>query len=189
MISIITPVLNEEKNVRPFLSHIDSLDGDFELILVDGGSGDRTVEEIRKRKDSFNRTITILETCRGRGAQMRGKHNPLGRLLERFSADVTRWTGGTSAFAGSLDLSVYYGLTNTIHLGGRLRSYDVDGFVVGIIIGTELDALGRLKRCGSARSENSLLPRTNPFARGASGRIARARRCPPKDRQRYNAPY
>ena len=70
MISIITPVLNEEENIRPFLSHLDSLDGGFELILVDGGSSDRTVEEVRKWKDSFNRTIMILGTCRGRGIQM-----------------------------------------------------------------------------------------------------------------------
>lgn len=29
-------------------------------------------------------------------------------------------SGSTSAFAGALDLSVYYGLTNTFHVGGRL---------------------------------------------------------------------
>lgn len=29
----------------------------------------------------------------------RPKHNRVGHLLERFSAIVTRWTGGTSAFA------------------------------------------------------------------------------------------
>ncbi len=28
MISIITPVLNEEENIRPFLIHLESLDGD-----------------------------------------------------------------------------------------------------------------------------------------------------------------
>jgi rSAM/selenodomain-associated transferase 2 len=70
MISIITPVLNEEENIRPFLSHIDSLEGDFELILVDGGSSDLTVEEARKWGDSFNHELTILGTDRGRGKQM-----------------------------------------------------------------------------------------------------------------------
>lgn len=70
MISIITPVLNEEINIRPFISHLDSLEGDFELILVDGGSSDRTIEEVRKWRDSFNHDLTILGTDRGRGTQM-----------------------------------------------------------------------------------------------------------------------
>jgi hypothetical protein len=31
-------------------------------------------------------------------------------------------SGSTTAFAAGLDLGVYYGLTNTLHLGGRLRA-------------------------------------------------------------------
>jgi len=30
-------------------------------------------------------------------------------------------SGGTTAFAGALDVSAYYGLTNSFHVGGRLR--------------------------------------------------------------------
>jgi rSAM/selenodomain-associated transferase 2 len=70
MISIITPVFNEEENLKPFLAHLDSLEGDFELILVDGGSSDRTVEEAQKRRDDFNHDLKILGTGRGRGTQM-----------------------------------------------------------------------------------------------------------------------
>lgn len=88
MISIITPVLNEEKNIRYFLSNLDSLDGDFELILVDGGSSDRTAEEVRNCRDSLNRTITILETCRGRGIQMnKGADSAKGDILLFLHAD------------------------------------------------------------------------------------------------------
>ncbi len=82
IISIITPVFNEEKNVKPFLAHLDSLDGDFELILVDGGSSDRTVEEARKWRDSFSHDLKILETCRGRGTQMnKGAEAAQGDIL------------------------------------------------------------------------------------------------------------
>lgn len=70
MISIITPVFNEEKNIKSFLVHLDSLEGDFEFILVDGGSSDRTIEEAQKWKDSFNHHIIILEAGRGRAIQM-----------------------------------------------------------------------------------------------------------------------
>lgn len=90
MISIITPVLDEEKNIIPFLSHLDSLDGDFELILVDGGSSDRTVEEARKWRDHFTRTITILGTCRGRGTQMnKGAYAAQGDILLFLHADCS----------------------------------------------------------------------------------------------------
>ena len=40
MISIITPLLNEEGYIEPFISHLRELQGDFELILVDGKSSD-----------------------------------------------------------------------------------------------------------------------------------------------------
>lgn len=70
MISIITPVFNEEKNIKPFMSHLGSLEGDFELIMVDGGSSDRTVEEVKKCIDSFNHKFLLLISERRRATQM-----------------------------------------------------------------------------------------------------------------------
>ncbi len=90
MISIITPVFNEEQNIKPFLAHLDSFDGDFELVLVDGGSSDRTVEEARKWRDSFNKNLTILETCRGRGIQMnKGADSAQGDILLFLHVDCS----------------------------------------------------------------------------------------------------
>lgn len=70
MISIITPVLNEKKLIKPFFNHLNQLEGDFELILVDGGSIDGTVNEINKEKDIFKHKLHLLETHQGRGHQM-----------------------------------------------------------------------------------------------------------------------
>ena len=70
MISIITPVLNEEEFVGPFLFHLNNLDDDFELILVDGGSTDRTIEQIRECFTSFRHRFELVETKKGRGYQM-----------------------------------------------------------------------------------------------------------------------
>jgi len=70
MISIITPVLNEEEFVGPFLFHLNNMDDDFELILVDGGSTDRTIDQIRKCLTSFRHRFELLETKKGRGYQM-----------------------------------------------------------------------------------------------------------------------
>lgn len=70
MISIITPVFNEEQNINPFMAHIGSLEGCFELILVDGGSSDRTMEEAKDCMDKFSHGFKILEAERGRAIQM-----------------------------------------------------------------------------------------------------------------------
>lgn len=54
MISIIIPVLNEEKNLSRLLHQLTQLEGTvpYEVIVVDGGSQDQTVA-IAKRRRSF----------------------------------------------------------------------------------------------------------------------------------------
>lgn len=90
LISIITPVFNEERNIRPFLTHIGSLEGDFELILVDGGSSDRTLDEVQECQDGFSRMLKILETSRGRAIQMnKGAKVAKGDILLFLHVDCT----------------------------------------------------------------------------------------------------
>ena len=52
--SIIIPIYNEEKNIPSLLANLSQLEGDFELIFVDGGSQDQTVDLLREfiRDDS-----------------------------------------------------------------------------------------------------------------------------------------
>ena len=88
MISIITPVLNEEKNIKPFLSNLGSLEGDFELILVDGGSRDNTVQVAQNCR--FTRRLIILESDRGRAIQMnKGAEMSEGDILLFLHADCS----------------------------------------------------------------------------------------------------
>ncbi len=90
MISIITPVFNEEINIKPFLAHLNSLEGDFELILVDGGSRDRTIIEAQDCINDFSHKMKILETCRGRAIQMnRGAKVAKGDILLFLHVDCT----------------------------------------------------------------------------------------------------
>ncbi|VVB87684.1 Glycosyl transferase family 2 [uncultured archaeon] len=82
MISIITPILNEEGYVRPFLIHLNKVQGDFELILVDGGSTDGTLKEVENCRNEFHGKLRLLIAERGRAIQMnKGAEAARGDIL------------------------------------------------------------------------------------------------------------
>lgn len=63
MISIIVPVLNEENTIRENLESLVRLSGNKEIIVVDGGSCDKTV-------DIAKNYATVINSPRGRARQM-----------------------------------------------------------------------------------------------------------------------
>jgi rSAM/selenodomain-associated transferase 2 len=69
-ISIITPVLNEEDMITPFLDYLTGLHGSFELIVVDGGSTDLTCAVVRDNIGRFPKTLHLLSSETGRSFQM-----------------------------------------------------------------------------------------------------------------------
>ena len=90
MISIITPVLNEKSFIRPYLKHINHINGNFELIIVDGGSSDGTLQEIKENQKIFKHKLRILETYQGRGNQMnKGASIAEGDILLFLHIDST----------------------------------------------------------------------------------------------------
>ncbi len=81
MISVVIPAFNEEHIIRGTLEHVRSMAGEYEIIVVDGGSADRTVEAARV----YGRTI---KSVRGRAAQMnRGATAANGDVLFFLHAD------------------------------------------------------------------------------------------------------
>lgn len=88
MISIVTPILNEEKQITSFLSNLKDLEGVFETILVDGGSSDHTLDEVARSIDGFCHPIRFLQSDRGRAIQMnRGAEEARGEILLFLHSD------------------------------------------------------------------------------------------------------
>ena len=65
MISVVIPVLNEANTIRACLSSITSSAIPTEVIVVDGGSRDRTMDLVRAFPD-----VMPLKSPQGRGRQM-----------------------------------------------------------------------------------------------------------------------
>ncbi|GFN35012.1 TIGR04283 family arsenosugar biosynthesis glycosyltransferase [Tepidimicrobium xylanilyticum] len=75
MISIIVPVLNEGKTIENLLKDLSGLSGEKEIIVVDGGSHDNTVEIASKYSK-------VVGSKKGRGKQMNeGAKTARGNVL------------------------------------------------------------------------------------------------------------
>lgn len=84
MISVIIPALNEEIALPATLDHVLSQAGDFEVIVVDGGSADRTCNIVRARP-----RVALLTAPKGRASQMNaGARAASGEWLLFLHADT-----------------------------------------------------------------------------------------------------
>ncbi|WP_167342617.1 TIGR04283 family arsenosugar biosynthesis glycosyltransferase [Nonlabens sp. SY33080] len=93
MISIIVPVLNEEKGIISLLEYLEQSSSDsrqLEILIVDGGSTDRTpvlIEEYRLSTNCF-KAVTLLHSKKGRSKQMdHGAQHAQGSILYFLHAD------------------------------------------------------------------------------------------------------
>ncbi|MDQ2694445.1 MAG: TIGR04283 family arsenosugar biosynthesis glycosyltransferase [Pseudomonadota bacterium] len=119
-LSVIIPALNEEKALPRTLERLFAQDGGFEVILVDGGSGDRT--------------RAIAETCpgvrvitapRGRAAQMNaGAARAQGDWLLFLHADTLLPAGALAAIQG---------LDEAVLAGGFRHRFSGSGFSLRLI--------------------------------------------------------
>jgi rSAM/selenodomain-associated transferase 2 len=84
MISVIIPAYNEERALPATLHHLLRLPGEFEVLLVDGGSEDRTIDVA-----SSMAGVTVLRAPKGRATQMNaGAASARGEWLLFLHADT-----------------------------------------------------------------------------------------------------
>lgn len=120
MISIIVPVYNEEKTIDESLSALVAIQGDREIIIVDGGSQDRTVELAEKYGQ-------VLRGPKGRSRQMNyGASQSQGEILWFVHLDAR------------LDPSSLEEIERTMaegYVGGgfKLYFYDMGGWLIRYI--------------------------------------------------------
>ena len=82
MVSIIIPVLNEEKGIVGLQKNLKKLLGEYEVIFSDGGSTDRTLELISQE-------FRVVRGKKGRGCQMnRAAKEAAGDILFFIHSDV-----------------------------------------------------------------------------------------------------
>jgi rSAM/selenodomain-associated transferase 2 len=85
MVSIIIPVLNEEKSIAAVLENLMGQEGDYEIIIADGGSTDDTLAKCISYRD-----IKIVTSEKGRAIQMnKGAGIAQGTTLLFLHADTT----------------------------------------------------------------------------------------------------
>lgn len=93
-LSIIVPVFNEEDNIAPLcdklLGVLGRLDERFEILLVNDGSSDRSLEELEKQagKRREIKVIDLRRNCGQTGAMMAGIDHATGDIIIPIDADL-----------------------------------------------------------------------------------------------------
>ena len=93
-ISVVIPGLNEAEKIVSCLDSIKSQQGEFEVIVVDGGSIDGTV-------DLAGAQARVIRSEKGRGVQMNsGARHCTGEVLLFLHADTRLPPEGCSSWSG-----------------------------------------------------------------------------------------
>jgi rSAM/selenodomain-associated transferase 2 len=98
VVSIIVPALNEASHIGQTLRALQSLEGDKEILIVDGGSNDQTIAVARQSG------ARVLESARGRGVQQHaGAVAAHGDILWFLHADTIPPAHALSDITAAID--------------------------------------------------------------------------------------
>ena len=121
MISVIIPVLNEAENIERCLISLKKQRGNKEIIVVDGGSKDKTISIAKKFK------VKVLESTPGRPFQMNyGAKKAKGDILLFLHADTLLPKDALMKIENYLKNSNYIG-------GGFYQRYSKNSLLLSLI--------------------------------------------------------
>lgn len=134
MVTVVIPVYNEEKALPHTLDALFRQPGDYEVIVVDGGSSDRTPQVLRHYGFGFNPSpITeypsrvVLTAPKGRASQMNaGAKDALGEWLLFLHAD-TILPEGALARLNTMEQD------HTVQAGGFIHRFSGDDWRLKLI--------------------------------------------------------
>lgn len=69
MVSIVIPTYNEESCMPTMLARLEHVRGDFEVLVADGNSTDRTRELVLEAAAAYPHRLRLIETTRNRAVQ------------------------------------------------------------------------------------------------------------------------
>jgi len=125
-VSVIIPVLNEEKSIGSTIAALNAL-APHEVIVVDGGSGDRT------SRISVEAGAKALMTGPGRARQMnRGALEATGDVLLFLHADTRLPTSALRDIAAALNDARYVGGRFDVELDSDRWLLKVVGFMISL---------------------------------------------------------
>src|SRR6056300_425307 len=89
-ISIVVPVMNEEDNIELLISQInDALKGvDFEVIFVDDGSSDNTLNLLRKHASDSFKVVEFMKNFGQSSAMQAGIDFASGKYIATLDGDL-----------------------------------------------------------------------------------------------------
>ena len=89
-ISVVVPLMNEEDNVKFLIEEVDKAlrDFDYELILVDDGSTDNTVEEIKKHMNDKIKLVILNRNYGQTSAMAAGIEVAEGDIIVTIDGDL-----------------------------------------------------------------------------------------------------
>jgi rSAM/selenodomain-associated transferase 2 len=123
-ISVVLPVLNEEQSIRGTLQSLIRLTP-YEIIVVDGGSRDRTLEICKEF------AVDVMHAERGRARQMNvGARRASGEVLLFLHADTRLPQSALNDIAAALSDSRYLGGRFDVELEGAHWMLKVIGALI-----------------------------------------------------------